>query len=136
MQKSKCGARVNTSTEFSPVSQKVIQLNRYRCHARHKRGYRTLPLVCRHLALGCEDWDRGLLAVKRTSDEVTRWTLTPDGSLKLFDLPQGEVLIPANDVAAGLNHGLKLSICDVEAEIAAIDLRAALNTKSLFLLFK
>jgi len=107
--------------------ENVVQLSEFRTRARRKSGYRTLPLVCRHFAVGREDWDRGLLALVRTSDEVTRWTITPEGALKLFDMPQGEVLVPANDVSAGLENGLTLAACNMVTEIAAADLRAALS---------
>ncbi|MBI2253217.1 MAG: hypothetical protein HYU58_01215 [Proteobacteria bacterium] len=127
MQKNRRLAPAFAGTEPSVASENVVQLNAFRTHARRKAGYKTLPLVCRHFTVGREDWDRGFLALARTSDEVTRWTLTPEGALKLFDMPEGEVLVPANDVTAGLDHGLKLSRGNVEAEIAAADLRAALR---------
>ncbi len=130
MQMNRRFAPVKTGTEPSIVSKNVVQLSAFRQRARRKTDYQTLPLVCRHFAVGREDWDRGLLALIRTSDVLTRWTLTPEGALKLFDLPQGEVLIPANDVTAGLDHGLTLSAYNVVAEIAAGDLRAAFSTKA------
>lgn len=123
-------APVETGTEPSIVSNNVVQLSAFRPRARRNSDYRTLPLVCRHFAVGHEDWDRGLLALVRTSDVQTRWTLTPEGALKLFDLPQGEVLIAANDVTAGLDHGLTLSACNVVAEITADNLRAAFSTNA------
>lgn len=127
MQKNKRLAPAAAGTEPSVASQNIVQLDEFRGRTRRKAGYKTLPLVCRHFTVGHEDWDRGFLALVRTSDEVTRWTLTPEGALKLFDMPEGEVLIAANDVTAGLDHGLKLSRGNVEAEIAACDLRAALS---------
>lgn len=132
MQKNKRLAPAIAGTEppvasQNAASQKIVQLSSFRAKARRKAGYKTLPLICRHFIVGREDWDRGELACVRTSDEVTRWTLTPEGALKLFDMPQGEVLIPANDVSAGLNHGLKLAASNMVTEIAAADLRAALK---------
>ena len=127
MQKSRRLAPAAAGTEPSVAPQNVVQLDSFRGRARRKASFKTLPLVCRHFTVGRDDWDRGFLALVRTSDEVTRWTLTSDGALKLFDMPEGEVLIPANDVSAGLDHGLKLSRGNVEAVIAAVDLRAALS---------
>ena len=127
MQKSRRLAPAAAGTEPSVASQNVVQLDTFRGRARRKTGYKTLPLVCQHYVVGREDWDRGELALVRTSDEVTRWTLTPEGALKLFDMPQGEVLIPANDVSACLDHGLKLAARNMVTEIAAADLRAALK---------
>ncbi|MDY0873561.1 hypothetical protein [Dongia rigui] len=132
MQKNKRLAPATAGTEppvesQNAASQNVVQISSFRARAGRKAGYKTLPLVCRHFVVGREDWDRGELAFVRSSDEVTRWTLTPEGALKLFDMPQGEVLIPANDVSAGLDHGLKLAASNMVTEIAAADLRAALS---------
>lgn len=132
MQKNKRLAPAAAGTEPSVASQNVasqniVELSAFRSRSRRKTGYKTLPLVCQHYVVGREDWDRGELALVRTSDEVTRWTLTPEGALKLFDMPQGEVLIAANDVSACLDHGLKLAARNMVTEIAAADLRAALK---------
>ena len=115
--------------ETPAVSATIIQFRDYLL--RSGRVPRPAPvqpvsLACRHYMLGREDWERGLQVLVRSYVTTTRWTYAADGSLRLHDVPTGEVVLSADEVRLALKNGITLHAPDFEADIAAAELAGLL----------
>ncbi|WP_374649910.1 hypothetical protein [Dongia sp.] len=90
----------------------------------------TVSVACRNYMVGREDWCRGIRSLFRTFDCPARVTHGANGSLCLHDLPTGDLVLSAGEVAAVLADGLHIRMADFEADIEASEIRATLPARS------
>lgn len=90
----------------------------------------TIIVHCQRLAPGREDWDRGLYRTTLEQDYRARIRRAADGAIDLQGLPCGRLRLSPAKLTDALKVGLQLTIHDLELTISAIDLQAALSTRS------
>ena len=118
----------------SVVSAQIIQFRDYLNRSSRRpqpAKARPLTLTCRYYAMGREDWERGLRILVRTDLVTTGWSYSPDGTLKLHDVPTGAVTLSAAEVERAFQDGFSFQASGFEAEIDADELRRLLLPASI-----
>ena len=87
----------------------------------------ALPVRCRLIGPGREDWNRGLRELRATILHEAELRRSADGAIVLHGIPSVDLRLDRAEIGRVLEHGFRISSRDIEIEIDASSFRQALS---------